>query len=99
MRNDLKTYPTCLKQLENALDVFVTYQERIFVRKSIELIFVEKKNYFSRINAKLSRINALLSGINAKLSRNNAELSVYIHSKGGCFSNISIIFSFLFGLN
>ena len=38
MCDDLKTYPTCLKQLVNALDVFVTYQERIFVRKPIELI-------------------------------------------------------------
>ena len=47
MRDDQKTYPTCLKQLENALDVFVTYQERIFVREPIELIFVVKKIIFA----------------------------------------------------
>ena len=47
MRDDLKTYPTFLKQLENALDVFVTYQERIFVRKPIELILLGKKIYFA----------------------------------------------------
>ena len=45
------------------------------LRKPIGLIFVEKKKYFSRINAKRSRINAKLSRINAKLSRINALFS------------------------
>ena len=51
VRDDLhvKTYPTCLKQLENALDVFVTYQERIFVRKPIELIFEGEKIIFREL--------------------------------------------------